>query len=71
MRVSAPVSEPTPSRLSVAAVYVEALQVWFHCPYCDAALEGYLSDPRGLRDVHCADCGGQFDVPARASLVIT
>lgn len=59
------------SRLAVAAVYVEALQVWFRCPYCEAVIEGYLSDPRGQRDVSCEDCGGSFDVPARASLVIT
>jgi transcription elongation factor Elf1 len=62
---------PAPARLTVSAVYVQALQVWFRCPYCEAALEGYLSDPRGLCDIVCEDCGGQFDVAARAALVIT
>jgi hypothetical protein len=62
---------PEPSRLCVSRVYVEAVQVWFHCPVCDTALEGFLTDPRAQRDVVCNDCGATFDIPARAELVIT
>ncbi|WP_439641860.1 hypothetical protein [Nevskia sp.] len=51
-------------------VKVEAVQVWFHCPRCEAALEGYLSDPRGCVDITCETCGEEFDIPAAASLVI-
>ena len=58
------------ARLSVMRVHVEPAQVWFHCPRCDEALEGYYMDPRGQRDVTCDTCGEQFDVPASAHVVI-
>ncbi len=59
------------SRLKVMHVQVQALQVWFHCPSCNAALEGYLSDPRGCSDITCDACGSEFDIPKAAELVIS
>ena len=61
---------PAPARLSVLRVLVEPAQVWFHCPRCDAALEGFHCDPRGSRDICCELCGEEFDIPAAAQLVI-
>jgi hypothetical protein len=59
-----------PARLSVSCVHVESAQVWFHCPRCQTPLAGFLADPRGLRDIVCAECGEEFDVPCSASIVI-
>ncbi len=67
---STAVRSPGQARLCVMQVKVEAVQVWFHCPRCEAALEGYLSDPRGCVDITCETCGEEFDIPAAASLVI-
>lgn len=64
-------SVPEPGRLVVSTVYVDPAQVWFPCPGCGTGLEGYLSDPRGIRDMTCEECGTTFDVPARAAIVIT
>ena len=61
----------SPARVTVSTVYVEAVQVWFQCPCCGAALGGYVDDPRGLMDVNCEDCGSTFDIPRRAALIIT
>jgi hypothetical protein len=63
-----PIESP---RLMVSTVYVEPVQVWFPCPACGQALEGYLGDPRGVHDIDCENCGATFDIPARAALVIT
>lgn len=70
MSSAQPVSSPR-ARIAVAAIYVEALQVWFVCPHCQIALEGYLGDPRGQPDVVCEACGGTFDLPRTAAVVIT
>lgn len=61
---------PAPARLAVMRVLIQPAQVWFHCPRCDAALEGYDCDPRGSRDISCELCGEEFDIPAAAQLVI-
>lgn len=58
------------ARPCVAQVFIEPVQVWFHCPCCHSALEGFFSDPRGQNDVVCDDCGGTFDIPAGARIVI-
>jgi hypothetical protein len=55
----------------VAQVYVEPVQLWLRCPHCQVLLDGFQHDPRGLQDVTCEDCGGSFDIPRRAHLVIT
>lgn len=65
----APVAGET-ARLSVTRVLVEAVQVWFHCPRCEVELTGWLSDPRGERGVICQACGEEFDISAKAHLVI-
>lgn len=59
------------TRLCVMYVRVEPAQVSFDCPRCGVELEGYYCDPRGSRDVCCADCGAVFDIPSSASLIIT
>jgi Zn finger protein HypA/HybF involved in hydrogenase expression len=64
-------AESRSARIAVATVYVEAVQVWFRCPHCQVPLEGFMSDPRGLWDISCDDCGGQFDISRQAHLVIT
>lgn len=70
-RARVTVNVPAPAaRLSASCVLVEPAQVWFHCPRCQTALAGFLSDPRGLRDVVCQDCGEEFDVPANANIII-
>ena len=58
------------ARLSVSCILVEPLQVWFHCPRCDTALSGFFSDPRGQNNIECQACGEEFDISARANLVI-
>lgn len=58
------------TRVAVATVYVEAVQVWFNCPHCELALGGFLLDPRGQQGITCEDCGGLFDIPRRAAVVI-
>lgn len=71
MRLLASVAESDAARVCVSTIYVEAMQVWYACPYCGVTLGGYVADPRSARDVSCEDCGGRFDIPARAALVIT
>ncbi|WP_293397467.1 hypothetical protein [Nevskia sp.] len=65
-----PVRSPqqAPARLCVMRVQVEPARVWFHCPCCEAALEGFYCDPRGQMDVVCDDCGECFDIPLSAGL---
>ncbi|MDB5987903.1 MAG: hypothetical protein JWR16_2956 [Nevskia sp.] len=57
-------------RLKVMRVHVQAVQVWFLCPGCNVALEGFLSDPRGINEITCQDCGTEFDIPNAADIVI-
>lgn len=58
------------ARLSVACVMVEPMQIWFHCPRCGTALTGFYCDPRGQTDIVCQECGEEFDISAKANLVI-
>ena len=58
------------ARLSVTSVMVEPVQVWFYCPRCQTALTGFFSDPRGQSNIECQACGEEFDISAKANLVI-
>jgi len=58
------------NRPRVAQIHVRPDEVWFHCPGCGAALDGYLMDPRGTEDVICEECGTEFDIPPDAGVVI-
>ncbi len=58
------------ARLSVACVLVEPMHIWFHCPRCETALTGFYSDPRGQTNIECQACGEEFDISAKANLVI-
>ena len=60
----------TAARLCVLQVHVAPAQVWFHCPRCDEALEGFFCDPRGTAEVVCDACGTEFDIPHHASLIL-
>ena len=71
MKANAQALAPNASaRLTVTSVLVEPAQVWFHCPRCQTALTGYYGDPRGQNDVECQACGEEFDIAAKANLVI-
>ena len=67
---TARVKEVEPARLSVLKIQVEPAQVWFHCPRCDVALEGFDSDPRGQTGIVCDECGAEFDIPPGAAIVL-
>jgi transcription elongation factor Elf1 len=58
------------ARLSVSCILVEPMQIWFHCPRCQTALTGFFSDPRGQSNVVCQACGEEFDISAKANLII-
>jgi hypothetical protein len=58
------------SKLSVMQVYAEVTHVWFTCPCCNEPLGGFLSDPRGIPEMVCPECGAEFDVPIGAGVVL-
>lgn len=62
--------KPSPAKLCVMQVNVVPEHIWFACPHCQEPLEGFLSDPRGIKNVDCQACGEEFDVPASAALVL-
>jgi hypothetical protein len=58
------------ARPGVSCVMVEPVRLWVHCPRCQAALSGFVDDPRGLQEIVCQSCGEDFDIPASANIVI-
>ncbi len=40
------------------------------CPHCGCLNEGWVVDPRGVKDVECDHCEKKFDVPNDIEVVL-
>ncbi len=49
---------------------VDAYTGTIDCPHCGCLNDGWVVDPRGVKDVECDGCDKRFDVPDDIAVVL-